>query len=92
MSINWLITGYDNSIGNEFMDTINNNCQHLNNNGLALLLAFSNFLLTQKNTLINLLGSSTHMPAYKDKNNTWLARFYYTDYTGKRTQKKKRGS
>ena len=32
------------------------------------------------------------MPAYKDKNNTWLARFYYTDYTGKRTQKKKRGS
>lgn len=31
------------------------------------------------------------MPAYKDKNNTWLARFYYTDYTGKRKQKKKRG-
>lgn len=47
VSINWLITGYDNSIGNEFMDTINNNCQHLNNNGLALLLEFSNFLLTQ---------------------------------------------
>ncbi len=31
------------------------------------------------------------MPAYKDKNNTWIARFYYTDYTGKRKQKKKRG-
>ncbi|WP_295919078.1 site-specific integrase [Anaerovibrio lipolyticus] len=32
------------------------------------------------------------MAAYKDeKNNTWMARFYYTDWKGVRKQKKKRG-
>lgn len=30
------------------------------------------------------------MPAYKD-GKTWMARFYYTDFTGARRQKKKRG-
>ena len=32
------------------------------------------------------------MPVYKDpERGTWTARFYYTDWTGKRKQKKKRG-
>lgn len=32
------------------------------------------------------------MPAYKDEErNTWYVRFYYTDWTGQRKQKKKRG-
>ena len=32
------------------------------------------------------------MPAYKDKNRgTWFCKFYYTDWTGKRKQKKKEG-
>ena len=32
------------------------------------------------------------MPVYKDdKRGTWTARFYYTDWTGQRKQKKKRG-
>lgn len=33
------------------------------------------------------------MPAYKDENNrgTWYASFFYTDWTGKRRRKKKRG-
>lgn len=32
------------------------------------------------------------MPQYKDKKtNTWFCKFYYTDYTGTRQQKKKRG-
>ncbi|MBO6244993.1 MAG: Arm DNA-binding domain-containing protein [Anaerovibrio sp.] len=32
------------------------------------------------------------MTAYKDeKTNTWMARFYYTDWKGARKQKKKRG-
>lgn len=32
------------------------------------------------------------MPQYKDdKTNTWFCKFYYTDYTGTRQQKKKRG-
>lgn len=32
------------------------------------------------------------MPAFKDKDaGTWSAKFYYTDYTGARKQKKKRG-
>lgn len=32
------------------------------------------------------------MPSYKDeKTNTWYCKFYYTDYTGTRRQKKKRG-
>ena len=31
------------------------------------------------------------MPAYKDKNGTWQARFYYDTFDGKRKQAKKRG-
>lgn len=31
------------------------------------------------------------MPAIKEENNTWTARFYYTDFMGNRKQKKKRG-
>lgn len=31
------------------------------------------------------------MPAYKEANGTWCARFYTSDYYGNRTQKKKRG-
>ena len=32
------------------------------------------------------------MPSYKDdKNNTWYCKFYYTDWTGKKRQKLKRG-
>ena len=32
------------------------------------------------------------MTAYKDeKTNTWMARFYYTNWKGERKQKKKRG-
>lgn len=32
------------------------------------------------------------MPAYYDeKTKTWFCKFYYTDYTGARKQKKKRG-
>lgn len=32
------------------------------------------------------------MPVYKDdKTNTWYCKFYYTDYTGTRKQKLKRG-
>ncbi|MBS4769634.1 site-specific integrase [Carnobacteriaceae bacterium zg-ZUI240] len=31
------------------------------------------------------------MPAIKESNNTWTARFYYTNAFGKRVQKKKRG-
>lgn len=31
------------------------------------------------------------MPAYKDKNNKWECIFYYSDHTGKRKQKHKRG-
>lgn len=31
------------------------------------------------------------MPAYKESNGTWCARFYTSDYYGNRTQKKKRG-
>ena len=33
-----------------------------------------------------------HMPATKDKKrNTWTAQFYYTDWTGKKVKKCKRG-
>lgn len=31
------------------------------------------------------------MPASKEKNGTWRARFYYTDYTGRRRETQKRG-
>lgn len=31
------------------------------------------------------------MPTYKDKNGKWFCKFYYTDYSGKRRQKKKEG-
>lgn len=31
------------------------------------------------------------MPAYKEANGTWCARFYTSDYYRNRTQKKKRG-
>ena len=31
------------------------------------------------------------MPVYKDKNGTWYVKLYYTDYTGAKRQKKKRG-
>lgn len=37
-------------------------------------------------------GWRMDMPAYYDeKTKTWFCKFYYTDYTGVRKQKKKRG-
>ena len=31
------------------------------------------------------------MPAYKNERGSWNVKFYYTDWTGKRKQKKKEG-